>query len=38
MRFAVWFRDGDGGDGDEAVCDVIYEMCREPVCTRLWKM
>ena len=32
MRFAVWLRDGDRGDGEEAVCVMLFMKCAENQC------
>ena len=32
LRFAVWLKDGDGGDGAGAVCVVLFVKCSENQC------
>ena len=32
MRFAVWLTDGDGGDGEKAVCVMLFMKFAENQC------
>ena len=32
MRLAVWLRDGDGGDGEEAGLVMLFMKCTENQC------
>ena len=32
MRFAVWLKDGDGADGEEAVCVMLFMKFAENQC------
>ena len=32
MRFAMWLRDGDGRDGEEAVWAILFMQCAENQC------
>ena len=32
VRFAMWFRDGDGGDGGEAEWVMLFMKCTENQC------
>ena len=32
VRSAVWLRDGDGGDGEEAVWVILFMKCTENQC------
>ena len=32
LRFAVWLKDGGGGNGEEAVCAMLFMKCPENQC------